>query len=232
MVACLLTGGATAREILPGAGPHIYRSIPDRNAFKLKPGQELEIKESPQPALPKIILTGITTILRNKRALMMVIPPVRPGEQPKESSLILAEGQREGDVEVLQIDDNAGTVKVINSGRETTLSFEKDAAKLPATLAPVPGPGAPATAVIPTPAGVTNPGSEVVQRYHLLPRAWNLPTYHPATLITPAGEAIAAAAPVSPASNTNAAPAGLTAEQQAALTLIEREAARTTGTLQ
>ena len=87
--------------------------------------------------MPKITLTGITTILGNKRALMKVAPSVaKPGQASKEESLILTEGQREGEVEVLQIDERAESVKVNNSGTVMTLTFEKDGAKLPATPAP------------------------------------------------------------------------------------------------
>jgi hypothetical protein len=68
-------------------------------------------------------------------------PPTNaPGPAVKEESYILTEGQRQGSVEVLNIDENAGSVRVNNSGTVMTLTFEKDGAKLPST----PPPGAPA----------------------------------------------------------------------------------------
>jgi len=83
-------------------------------------------------------------------------------------SHILTEGQREGDVEVLQIDERAGKVKVNVAGTLETLTFEKDGPKLPSTPAPgTPGAAAPGTpgagavaAGIPT-AGPAIPGGIV-----------------------------------------------------------------------
>jgi hypothetical protein len=140
-----------------------YQTIPERNVFGLRPPQQQEVAQSREAPLPKITLTGITTILENKRALMKVAAPgVKPGEVNKELSLILTEGQREGEIEVLQIDEKAGSVKVNNSGTIMLLTFEKDGAKLPptapalpvtargvATAPPLPG-APPAVAGVPT----------------------------------------------------------------------------------
>jgi hypothetical protein len=122
-----------------------YNDIPDRNVFGLKPPPSQPPATNPPAQLPKITLTGITTILGNKRALMMVAPvAVKPGEKVNELSMILTEGQREGEIEVLQIDEKRGSVKVNNAGTVMLLTFEKDGARLPATPAPVPGrPGVP-----------------------------------------------------------------------------------------
>ena len=49
-------------------------------------------------------------------------------------------GQREGDIEVLEIDQVAGMVKVRNAGVVEELTFDKNGPKLPST----PAPGAPA----------------------------------------------------------------------------------------
>jgi hypothetical protein len=135
--------GRVNRLHLPG------QAIPERNAFGLKPAPIPTIVDPPPTPLPKLILTGITTILGNKLALMKAVPPGNPpGRAVTEESLILAEGQREGNVEVLNIDENAGSVRVNNSGSIMTLTFEKDGAKLPNTPPP------PATpAGLPLPAG-------------------------------------------------------------------------------
>jgi hypothetical protein len=229
LVSGLLAAITPAQGIVAANAASSYRSIPERNAFSLKPGPRPEPLRPAEPVLQKIILTGITTILGNKRALMKVIPPARQGEQPKEVSLILTEGQREADVEVLQIDEKAEAVKVINSGREATLTFEKDGAKLPSTPGTA---GIPGTANIPTPAAVpgsgTNPVGVAAQPYRVPTRTFSLPPYHPAA----SNVTTAAAVPPlssSPASTSNAAPS-LTPEQQAALALIEREATQTTTT--
>lgn len=135
-----------------------YQSIIDRNVFSLKPPPPPpDPAEVNKPQTLKITLTGITTIFGNKRVLMKTAPPPgKPGEPPKtEQSYILTEGQREGDIEVVSIDEKALSVKVNNGGTVQTLTFEKDGAKLPATAAPAAVPGAvPVPGTVP----ITRPG--------------------------------------------------------------------------
>src|SRR5690242_6518986 len=100
---CILAGGVICvglKATAPDPSSNNYADIPERNVFGLKPPPKI-IKENPPPQLPKIVLTGITTILDNKRALMKTLPSAqKPGDQSKELSLILTEGQREGEIEV------------------------------------------------------------------------------------------------------------------------------------
>ncbi len=144
---------AEIQAMVPDTAHSQYEAIPERNVFGLRPPPAQAAPTNPPAQLPKIILTGITTILGNKRALMKVQPAaMKPNETSKELSLILTEGQREGEIEVLQIDENAGSVRVNNSGSMMTLTFEKDGAKLPAT-APTAVPGVPSP--LPASAGVS-----------------------------------------------------------------------------
>lgn len=148
--------GTNCRATVPDARQGQYDVIPERNVFGLKPAQAEPAQINPPAQLPKITLTGITTILGNKRALMKVHPVgVKPGEAANELSLILTEGQREGEIEVLQINENLGSVRVNNSGTVMTLTFERDGAKLPATPAAPGVPGVPG----PLPAAVVAPGN-------------------------------------------------------------------------
>jgi hypothetical protein len=97
-----------------------YAGIVGRNAFALVPAKAIA---APPPAvivLPKITLTGITTILGRRMALL-TLPAVKPGEPP--DSFIVAEGQRVNDIEVKNIDEKAGVVTVINHGELQTLDF-------------------------------------------------------------------------------------------------------------
>ena len=143
-----------------------YQSIVDRNVFSLKPpAPPADPSEVNKPTVVKITLTGMTTILGNKRVLMKTAPlPGKPGEGPRsEQSYILTEGQREGDIEVIEIDEKGGSVKVNNAGTIQTLTFEKDGAKLPATVAPASAPGVPGAPAIPGlpvshPGGIVPPG--------------------------------------------------------------------------
>jgi hypothetical protein len=107
-----------------------YQGIVERNVFALKPPPRPEDALPPPQPPPKITLTGITTILGNKRALLKQQVPAKPPAPAREESYILTEGQREGDVEVLAIDEEAGTVKVNNHGTVQELSFDKDGVKL------------------------------------------------------------------------------------------------------
>jgi len=157
---CTLAGMAlctSASAAGDDASGNPYQSIVIRNVFGLKPPPPPPDPEANKPPPPKIWLTGITTILGNKRALLKATPPPKPGEQAKEQSFTLAEGQREGDIEVLEINEKERTVKVNDYGTITTLDFEKDGVKV-AGIPPAPGaPGVP-----PRPAGfppAATPGS-------------------------------------------------------------------------
>ena len=176
MLICTLAGVAlcmSGKAVTGDAVGNPYQGIVDRNVFGLKPPPPPPDPEANKPPPPKVFLTGITTILGNKRALLKMTPPAKPGQPAKEESFTLGEGQREGDIEVLEIDEKAGTVKVNNYGTVTTLDFDKDGVKVAGGPAPVAGgapgrpPGfAPAPAASPfMPAGGANP----------LPRPMRLP---------------------------------------------------------
>src|SRR6516162_8606332 len=95
-----------------------YQAIVDRNVFSLKPPPPPPVNnpDANKPPPPPITLTGITTILGSKRAFMSVNMPAKPPEPAKVQSFMLSEGQRDGDIEVLEIDEKAGMVKVNEFG--------------------------------------------------------------------------------------------------------------------
>ena len=103
-----------------------YYEIANRNAFGIK-APPLKTVESPQPAelRRKVSLVGITTILGRKIAFLTVISSERAGLR---ESLVLVEGQTQDGIEVKEIDEKAGTVKVINHGQEQTLDFDQNSA--------------------------------------------------------------------------------------------------------
>ncbi len=165
-----------------------YQGIVERNVFSLRPPPAPPDPEATKPPPPKITLTGIITIGR-KQALMKTPPlPVKPGEQSKgEQSYILTEGARQGDIEVLEIDEKAGSVKVNNSGTVVTLTFEKDGPKLPASSGPVPPPGVPLpTGVIPPPMAAPQQGGSVPS-FPMPSRTLRAPTSASLSLPTTAG---------------------------------------------
>jgi hypothetical protein len=205
LTVCTAASAVTSQTEAPG---NPYQSIIDRNVFSLKPPPPpVDPAETTKPTVVKITLTGITTILGNKRVLMKTAPPPgKPGEGPKtDQSYILTEGQREGDIEVIQIDDKAGSVKVNNAGTIQTLTFEKDGAKLPSTPAPVipgvPGGFAPQIPGLP----VTRPGpGGVTPTFQLPTRVPRLPnTGSQASNPTPG---FGSASPVAGAASSSVAP--------------------------
>src|SRR4051794_36404005 len=107
-----------------------YHAIVERNVFDLKapapPAPTSTVTNTPPP---NVKLTGLTTILGNKRALFMVQEAPVGGKPQKEESYILTEGQRQGALEVLEINEKTETVKVSNDGTVSVLTFEK--VKLP-----------------------------------------------------------------------------------------------------
>jgi hypothetical protein len=112
-----------------------YQGIVDRNVFGLRPPPPPPTNEPPKPPIPAINLTGITTILGKKMAFMTIQLPAKaaePGKPNGPTSFTLTEGERDGDIEVISIDEVAGTVKVNDFGTITNVTF----GKLPPTTAP------------------------------------------------------------------------------------------------
>jgi len=234
--------GIAARAGVPDTGANQYNAIPERNVFGLRPPQAEVAPTNPPAPLRKITLTGITTILGNKRALMMLAPAnLKPGEANKEQSLILTEGQREADVEVLQIDEKRGSVKVDHSGTIMVLTFEKDGAKLPPTTPVRQGPGAPPlpTALPATAAAATTSPTTSPYVQHTRAGGRNIPGRNPRQSTAPANLPGAAGAGTSATTVPN--PAGvvasapeqdMTPEEQAIVNEIQRQANATIPTFQ
>ncbi len=120
--------------ILPLAGMaapvNPYAGIIARNIFHLRPPEPKLIQAVSAP-LPTLVLTGITTILGRKQALLKIRFPASPPHPPKEESCILTEGEKDGALQVLQIDVKEARVNVSNSGTLMTLTFEKNGPKAP-----------------------------------------------------------------------------------------------------
>ena len=197
---------ASAAEPASAAADNPYRGIVERNVFNLRPPPPPRTNAPPKAPPPKITLNGITTIFGDKRALFTVDERPKPGQKPEQKSCILTEGQRDGGVEVLAIDETAGTVKVNNHGTVQVLDFENNGAKIPTGPITLPGlmansPGG----------GIPRPG--VVTANPNTPR---IPTR---TLRLPP--------PVPPRTQPGVATSqNLTPEQRAALMEAQREAAR------
>jgi len=150
----------------PDVGNPYADTIVGRNVFSLKdppPPQKPEdlIKKDPPP---KILLQGLTTILGRRQVLFKVQVPAKPGQPAKEESFVSAEGERNGEIEVLEIDEVAGVVKFNNHGTIEPKNMKDDVAK--ATVVAPPPTGAPQLGVppptipgLPRPTAAVNPAS-------------------------------------------------------------------------
>jgi hypothetical protein len=160
----LLCAGLTAL-VHPGLALTLnnpYEPIVGRNVFALRPPTPLtNTSTTPVVAPAGIELQGLTTILGRPQVLLKIKLPPKPPEPAKDQSFVLDIGQREGEVEVVSIDMTAGTVQLMNQGKELALNM-KDAAK-PAAGAAIPGaipPPLRAPGMIPSPTPIsTAPGS-------------------------------------------------------------------------
>lgn len=227
---------ASVFAMAPNRAFNDYDGIVSRNLFNLRE----PLTKIPEPitnAPPmNLNLTGITTMLGYKLAMLRTHPPPKPGTPPTDQTLTLTEGQREGDIEVLQIDEKAGRVKVNNGGTIMTLTFEKDGLK-PAQVLPTnlpPGASNAHIASVPTPTGVTPPPQYgmVYPGQKRIPSRFNPngatppPVTLPGTTYPAVTNTVPAFVPAQP--QTNVAPSQMTAEEQAAISELERElAART-----
>jgi hypothetical protein len=156
-VAALLVRGAGITAILAhfaslesGAQISSYRIIIERNAFGLKP----QSAPSVAPVIltdprSKITLTGITTILGDKRVLLRTSPPPgNPGEPARfEQWYILAEGQSEAGIQIVHVDELAGAVTVNNAGAIEFLKLDEHLQNTTSAGPPPP------PAVLPVPLG-------------------------------------------------------------------------------
>jgi hypothetical protein len=110
---------------------HPYWGIARSNSFRLKPPQRPSTEMPPVP-LPKVKLVGITTF-GDSYALLKIYLPALPSEPARELSCVLTVGQREGPIELLEVEAQAAKVKVRNSGTVMvlTLEYEKPPGSIP-----------------------------------------------------------------------------------------------------
>ena len=152
----------------PATGPaaHPYEVIFSRNAFGLKdpPPPAPPPQKPPEPPVntSALKLTGITTLL-GKRAMFVF----NDGKTNIVSDLV-REGERDRfitNLEVLEIDASARTVKVLFGGQEMRLDFVNNGLRPPTNIVASPPagqvaaarPGAPPMPTLPSPTPITQP---------------------------------------------------------------------------
>ena len=126
----VLGANTDAATVMPKENPYLTAII-GRNAFSLNTATVQTIVDPPPPPPPQIILQGLTSINRRRQVLFKVQMPSKPGEPAREISWVLSEGERQGGIEVLEIDEKAWTVKFRNHGIVQTLSLKNDGDRHP-----------------------------------------------------------------------------------------------------
>ena len=136
-----------------------YQQINERNAFSLKP--------LPPPVDPdtlaatqqvNITFTGITSYQGVKKAYFRLPDGTKPGQFTYPT---IREGERDGALEVVTINEKAGSVTIKNAGMPMTLTFDTHGNKVavPMAMAP-PAPGGHALpGAMPTPMPVVPPNT-------------------------------------------------------------------------
>lgn len=103
------------------------------------------VPTNPAPVKVDLKLAGITWDASGKRAWLVVPPSPARGSVPavtNQTHFAIAEGGRQGEVEVLAIDPKANTVRILNAGVEVTLDFVNNGLSAPPAMA-AGRPGAP-----------------------------------------------------------------------------------------
>src|SRR5438874_2599850 len=93
-----------------GAG---YDLIPKANVFRLKEPPPVVQDPGPRTELPKIYLAGVSSVGQRKLAFLKLAGHGgKGGAQAAEETFALGVGERQGGIEVLDIDAAAGRVKI------------------------------------------------------------------------------------------------------------------------
>lgn len=154
--ALALTGAILAATWARGEEPQKntrYSNISQRNAFGLRPPPEPPPPPAPPPPSITVKITGIINLFSKKKAVLQIT------EAGKTESKIIAEGDREGQIQVVSVDVDVGVVKIMNGDREVTLNMEENGVK-PTAPPPQAKPAIPLPGMPPgqMPPGVVMPG--------------------------------------------------------------------------
>jgi hypothetical protein len=115
----LLSGSGLCVQAATAENP--YTPIVSRNVFNLVPiPVHNAADEAADASLPKISPNGIMTIFGKLQVLFKV---ATPGQQQKELSYTMGEGERQDDIEVQKIDEKAALITFNNHGTIQTLEL-------------------------------------------------------------------------------------------------------------
>ena len=146
---------AAARADVSEPTPNPYQVIVERNAFGLRPMPTITAGP-PTNKLDQLSVkfTGITSDKKSgKKAWLMIAAP--PNKNTNPQYLSIPEHEKQGDIEVVEINEKENTVKILLAGAPMELNFKDNG--LPTPAAPlVPGigytpHGLPAPGIVPIP---------------------------------------------------------------------------------
>lgn len=154
ILGCILLAGTCLASALPENSSNPYVIISERNVFHLNPIPPPSPAEPSKADLPVIKLSGFFKVGKKTRALF--------SSQPKKKEELwtfynLAEGEKEGALEVVKIDEADGKVEILNTGTPATLTLKQDSMETAAAA----GPGAPRK---PGPGGRSPPAPGIPRR--------------------------------------------------------------------
>jgi hypothetical protein len=152
VIATLLAARAPAQDASDAAAATAddkpYASIVARNMFGLLPIPPPDTNPPAPPVdpPPKITPNGIMDIFGRLQALFKVANKGKPGQPPKDDSYVLAEGERQDDIEVVKINKADSIVTFNNHGtlQELALVPAKDSGSAGSPGGAPGGPGGPA----------------------------------------------------------------------------------------
>ncbi len=126
-------------NLLADAKSNPFQVIVTRNPFGLTSPPRQDKNPTPQPEKPPAVirLTGVTSVLPQKKALFEIAEA--PGKPFK--NLIMVEGERDGDIELLAIDIGKNQVTIKNGTGVTNITLEavKSAPGAPVMASAPPG---------------------------------------------------------------------------------------------
>ena len=153
---CALVAGATVRGDVTGSKDNPYKLILENNPFRLKDPPRVTKEPATNVVNLDVRFTGITSIGRTKRA-WLVIPPGPGRSQPKYLNN-LSEGDGDGVLQIVEINEKEETVKILNAGVTVVLNFHEHGLPAPAAaVVPLPVSGVAFRTV--TPVRGSGPGS-------------------------------------------------------------------------
>jgi hypothetical protein len=118
----VLNAGARADDVVLPNNPYV--TIVVRNVFGLNPPQPVD-PNAAQADLPKITPNGIMSIFGQLQVLFKVAGTAKSGQPAKDEFYTLSEGQRQDEIEVVQIDEKNSLVTFNNHGTVQELPLAK-----------------------------------------------------------------------------------------------------------